>query len=133
MKQRAGMAGVVAMRYNVYVVTAAQFVANLYSSLTGGRSLGEAVTLGRKQLAAEPLREIAFDPRPLKDWCVPVVYEAAPIRLFPPPSQEQELRIKLKGAGSSAACGRESELDADLPKTPDAGLLWKICRASVTG
>jgi tetratricopeptide (TPR) repeat protein len=121
----AGVAGVVAMRYNVYVVTAAEFVANLYGSLTVGRSLGEAVTLGRKQLAAEPLREIAFKSRPLQDWCVPVVYEAAPIRLFPPRAQEVELKIKLKGAGSSAADVKESGLDAGLPKTPDAGFFGR--------
>ncbi|MEK7326689.1 MAG: AAA family ATPase, partial [Chloroflexota bacterium] len=82
----AGVAGVVAMRYNVYVVTAAQFVADLYAALAQGQSLGEAVTMGRKQLAAQPLREIAFEPRPLQDWPVPVVYEAAPINLFPKPA-----------------------------------------------
>ena len=42
----AGLGGVVAMRYSVYVVTAAQFVANLYAMLVHGCSLGEAVTLG---------------------------------------------------------------------------------------
>ena len=36
----AGVPGVVAMRYNVYVVTAAQFVADLYAHLLAGRSLG---------------------------------------------------------------------------------------------
>ena len=77
-----GVAGVVAMRYNVYVVTAAQFVADLYAALAGGQGLGEAVSMGRKQLAAQPLREIAFDPIPLQDWSVPVAYEAAPIQLF---------------------------------------------------
>ena len=77
-----GVAGVVAMRYNVYVVTAAQFVADLYAALASGQGLGEAVSMGRKQLAAQPLREIAFDPIPLQDWSVPVAYEAAPIQLF---------------------------------------------------
>ncbi len=81
----AGVAGVVAMRYNVYVVTAAQFVADLYAALASGQTLGEAASMGRKQLAAQPLREIAFEPRPLQDWSVPVVYEAAPISLFPRP------------------------------------------------
>ncbi|NJL40005.1 MAG: CHAT domain-containing protein [Leptolyngbyaceae cyanobacterium SM1_4_3] len=47
----AGVAGVVAMRYNVYVMTAAQFVAGLYTSLVQGQTLGEAVTSGRKQLS----------------------------------------------------------------------------------
>jgi len=77
-----GVAGVVAMRYNVYVVTAAQFVADLYAALASGQGLGEAVSMGRKQLAAQPLREIAFDPIALQDWSVPVAYEAAPIQLF---------------------------------------------------
>ena len=79
----AGVAGVVAWRYNVYAVTAAQFVADLYAGLAQGLPLGEAVTQGRKQLHASPYREIAFQPVPLQDWQVPVVFEAAPIRLFP--------------------------------------------------
>ena len=70
----AGVAGVVAMRYNVYVVTAAQFVADLYAALASGQTLGEAVSLGRKQLAAQPLREIAFEPIPCRigacRWCM---------------------------------------------------------------
>lgn len=65
----AGVAGVVAMRYNIYVVTAAHFVADLYETLVHGQTLGEAVTMGRKQLAADSLREIAFEPVPLQDWC----------------------------------------------------------------
>jgi hypothetical protein len=60
-----GVTGVVAMRYNVYVVTAAQFVAELYEALGQGQALGEAVTMGRKQLADKPLREIAYAPCPL--------------------------------------------------------------------
>jgi hypothetical protein len=55
----AGVTGVVAMRYNVYVVTAAQFVANLYTALIRGHQLGAAGSLGRKQLHANPLRTIA--------------------------------------------------------------------------
>jgi CHAT domain len=44
----AGAAGVVAMRYSVYVVTAAQFVAELYGALARGRTLGEAVAFARQ-------------------------------------------------------------------------------------
>src|SRR6185312_2282638 len=79
----AGVAGVVAMRYNVYVVTAAQFVAELYDSLVDGATVGEAVTLARKNLADNPLREVVFSALPLQDWTVPVVYEATPLQLFP--------------------------------------------------
>ncbi|MCK4458606.1 MAG: CHAT domain-containing protein, partial [Methanosarcinales archaeon] len=110
-----GVAGVVAMRYNVYVVTAARFVEDLYANLVKGRTLGEAVALCRKQLADNPLREIAFDPRPLQDWSVPVVYEAAPISLLATPDT---LTITpRKGQGTPS----RGDLDPKLPKIPDAG------------
>jgi tetratricopeptide (TPR) repeat protein len=116
----AGVAGVVAMRYNVYIVTAAQFVADLYGSLAQGHTLGEAVTLGRKQLHAQPLRTIAYDPLPLQDWPVPVVYEAAPIALFPKPGRGQTspLHITLEAGDAAPARGT---LDPSLPPSPDAG------------
>ena len=119
----AGVAGVVAMRYNVYVVTAAHFVADLYNGFTQGQSLGQAVTLGRKQLADDPVREIAYDPLPLQDWSVPIVYEAAPIQLFAPVAQaasKPKLKLdidkdKLESKG----------LDPQLPKRPDAGFFGR--------
>jgi len=80
----AGVAGVVAMAYNVYVVTAAAFVGELYRALVGGQALGQAVTRGRQGLAADPYRSIAYDPLALQDWMVPVAYEAAPLVLFAP-------------------------------------------------
>ncbi|MEK7406513.1 MAG: CHAT domain-containing protein, partial [Acidobacteriota bacterium] len=110
----AGAVGVVAMRYNVFVDTAAQFAGELYANLAAGHSLGEAVSLGRKQLAGQPLRQIAFDARPLQDWMVPVVYEAAPVALFPPTERAEKLTITL-GAGDAPG------LDAALPARPDAG------------
>ncbi len=112
----AGVAGVVAMRYNVHVVTAAQFVAELYAALGSGPSLGQAVTLGRKNLADRPLREVAAEVRPLRDWTVPVVYEAAPIALFPPP-ERRRLQIRVAEARITA----EGGLDPALPPSPDAG------------
>jgi hypothetical protein len=118
----AGVAGVVAMRYNVYVVTAAQFVADLYAALTQGHTLGRAATLGRKQLHDQPLRAIAYDARPLQDWSVPVVYEAAPIPLFPRPAQETGLHVTL-GAGDAAAT--TGGLDPSLPPQPDAGFFGR--------
>lgn len=119
----AGVAGVVAMRYNVYVVTAAQFVADLYGALVQGQTLGEAVTLGRKQLHDQPLREIAYEPRPLQDWPVPVVYEAALVALFPKPTgAAPALHITLK-AGEAAPA--EGSLDPNLPAQPDAGFFGR--------
>jgi tetratricopeptide (TPR) repeat protein len=109
----AGAAAVVAMRYNVYVESAAQFVGELYARLVEGNPLGEAASLGRKQLADQPLRSIAYDPRPLQDWLVPVVYEAAPVEVFP--RSEAKLSIRLGGAAV------EESLDRDLPPRPGAG------------
>lgn len=110
----AGAAGVVAMRYSVYVVTAAQFVTELYDALARGRSLGEATTWARKDLANHPERRIAYDARPLQDWCVPVVWERTPLRLWPETGGEP-LKIKLnKGQNRDG-------LDPTLPERPDAG------------
>jgi len=116
----AGVVGVVAMRYNVYVVTAAQFVADLYAALTQGQTLDEAATLGRKLLHDQPLREIAYEPRPLQDWTVPVVYSAASMPLFPKPKDEETLKIKI---GRADAMPERGFLDPSLPPKPDAGFL----------
>ncbi len=91
----AGVAGVLAMRYNVYVMTAAQFVADFYSALTQGQPLGEAVTMGRKQLHAQPRREIIYQPIELQDWLVPIVYEAQPIALFSKPAKPTTSLLKI--------------------------------------
>jgi len=118
----AGAMAVVAMRYNVYVVTAAQFVADLYASLAQGHTLGQAVTLGRKQLAAQPLRTLAYDPLPLQDWPVPVAYEAAPMALFPKPAEEAALTIHLEAGDATPTRGA---LDPSLPPQPDAGFFGR--------
>lgn len=114
----AGVAGVVAMRYNLYVITAAQFVAELYSSLVRGAALGEAVTLARKNLSDNPLREVVFSPLPLQDWTVPVVYEATPLQLFPKVKDGGGLKIHVESGATASGAG---SLDPDLPQPPDAG------------
>ncbi|MFN8484637.1 MAG: CHAT domain-containing protein [Anaerolineae bacterium] len=116
----AGAGGVLAMRYNVFVVTAAQFVADLYTALASGLTFGHAATDARKGLAEKPLREISV-PRELQDWPVPIVYEAAPIRLFPPRGAADILRVDLN-AGQVTPGAR---LDADLPRPPDAGFFGR--------
>jgi len=113
-----GVAGVLAMRYNVYVVTAAQLVADLYAFLALGATLGEAVTLARKNLADSPLREITYSPLPLQDWTVPVVYEATPLQIFPKAKDDRSLRINIEAGAAVTASGG---LAPDLPPPPDAG------------
>jgi tetratricopeptide (TPR) repeat protein len=116
----AGAAGVVAMRYSVYVVTAAQFVAELYGALARGRTLGEAVAWARGNLADEPERKIAYDPRPLQDWAVPLVWERTPLRLWPQKPEGAPLRIKLDGGGATAGA-----LDPKLPAQPEVGFFGR--------
>jgi tetratricopeptide (TPR) repeat protein len=118
----AGVAGVLAMRFNVYVVTAAQFVADIYGALTCGRTLGEAVTLGRRQLESEPLRSVVHDPLPLQDWLVPVVYEAAPVQLFAEAREEPALALRVEAGAAAAA---QQPLDAALPPTPEVGFFGR--------
>jgi tetratricopeptide (TPR) repeat protein len=118
----AGVAGVVAMRYNVYVVTAAQFVADLYAALAEGQPFGEAATLGRKKLNDQSLREVAYNPLPLQDWVVPVAYEAAPLTLVPRRRQARNFNVSLEAGQSVAARG---SLDPQLPKRPDAGFFGR--------
>ncbi len=79
-----GIPAVLGMRYSVYVVTASQYIGQLYAALTRGRTFGEAAGEGRKHLAANPDRWVGLQPRPLQDWFVPVIYEAMPIELLPP-------------------------------------------------
>jgi CHAT domain len=111
----AGTAGVVAMRYSVYVFTAAQFIAELYEALMRGRSLGEAVSLARKHLNDKPERAVAFDPRPLQDWSVPVVWERAPLRLWPEEAKAPQIGIALDWSESE----KSAAFDRELPARPD--------------
>ena len=114
----AGAAGVVAMRYVVYVETAARLMTDVYQRLMLGDTLGEAVSFGRKQLHAQPLRRIGFEPVPLRDWAVPVVFEAVPLTLFPKPAATGKLVLRLDRAGA----GPEVE---GLPPRPDAGFFGR--------
>ena len=117
----AGAAGVVAMRYSVYVVTAAQFVAELYGALARGRGFGEAVTWARKNLHDQPERRIAYAARSLQDWSVPVVWERAPLRLWPQTPDAPSLKFTLDdGAGAMPGA-----LDQALPARPDVGFFGR--------
>ena len=112
----AGVPGVVAMRYNVYVATAAEFMSGVYKALLDGRPLGAAVTAARQHLAAQPLRQIAARPMPLQDWIVPVVFEATPLVLRASPTAAQ-LVTEL----SHTEAGSRNRADPVLPPGPEAG------------
>jgi len=88
-----GIPAVLGMRYSVFVVTAAQYIGQLYAALAQGRPFGQAASEGRKHLALNPDRWVGLQPRPLQDWFVPVVYEAMPIRLLPPRDEGAGLEL----------------------------------------
>ncbi len=88
-----GIPAVLGMRYSVFVVTAAQYIGQLYAALAQGRPFGEAASEGRKHLARNPDRWVGLQPRPLQDWFVPVVYEAMPIHLLPPKAAAPGLEL----------------------------------------
>jgi tetratricopeptide (TPR) repeat protein len=116
----AGVPGVVAMRYNVYVVTAAQYAANLYAHLLAGAPLGHAATAARRALADDPTRQIGATPVALQDWAVPIVYEAAPLTLLQREREAPLIRIDPgEPRGAKAA-----DTDA-LPRPPDAGFFGR--------
>ncbi|RJF82061.1 CHAT domain-containing protein [Azospirillum cavernae] len=71
---QAGVASVVAMSHSVYAVAAAEFMAAFYEALFQGKSVSRAVTAGRSQMLANPLRPSLKGRLPLRDWVVPVHY-----------------------------------------------------------
>lgn len=77
-----GIPAVLGMRYSVYVVTAAQYIGELYAGLAQGLAFGQAASQARKHLQRNPERWLGLQPRPLQDWFVPVIYEAMNLPLL---------------------------------------------------
>jgi tetratricopeptide (TPR) repeat protein len=96
----------VAWRYSVFVDTAAQYMAGLYGALASGLPLGESATLARKQLSSGA--------REVEDWAVPVVFEAAPMQLFPKAEEKFEIKLEARAAA-----------DSGLPEAPDVGFIGR--------
>jgi hypothetical protein len=115
-----GVPGVVAMRYNVYVVTAAQVMADLYAHLLAGKSLGQAAGEARRALAENPVRQVGPVPVSLQDWAVPVIYESAPLVLLRPPDHEAPL-VRL----TTAETKTDDRGTSEVPRPPDAGFFGR--------
>ena len=73
---KSGVTAVVAMQYNIYVPTAAHFVATLYWHLAEGETLPAAMNLSRRHLFENADRRVAAGTFQLKDWIVPVLFQA---------------------------------------------------------
>jgi CHAT domain len=104
-----GVAGVLAMRYDFYVPTAARFVADLYAALLQGQSFGAAVRAARQSLASSPPDDTGIA---VSDWMVPVAYEAAPLHLISEPAATDRPSVSTDPtrARSDAALPDRSEL-----------------------
>jgi tetratricopeptide (TPR) repeat protein len=112
-----GVPCVLAMRFNVFVETAARFMLNFYSALASGCAVGEAANAARSQLFAEPFRQSTPSSVRLEDWIVPLAFEAKPLHL-------------LGGTGPQAALPademrRAKKAEDDLPRRPDAGFFGR--------
>jgi tetratricopeptide (TPR) repeat protein len=105
----AGAGAVVAMRYNIYVDTAAQFVAGIYRELALGEALPDAVTHARRTLLENPRRTSVSSPRDLRDWMVPVLFERHHVE-FPP--------LLAAGRGNATDTSR-------LPPPPSSGFIGR--------
>lgn len=80
---RAGIRGVVAMGYNLYVSGAQQFVPAFYHRFIFTGSIVEATRAGREAMATQKARVCARGTFPLEDWMVPVLYQNdAPVLTF---------------------------------------------------
>lgn len=110
-----GVPGVVAMQYNIKEDAAAHFYDHLYGALVQGATLGEAVNRGRRAMRLQPLRQ-GFDRRSLRDWVIPVVYEASQSPLF--------TRSRRRGTGlGTVGANRQLANPAELPAPPTTGFI----------
>ena len=116
----AGARGVVAMTYSVYVQTAVQFMARLYEALMHGEELARAVAVAREDLRAQPHRSSPIGDIPLRDWVVPALFEAAPVRATTTPLGTLRLDPTLL-QDQQAAAGTE----IDCPDPPDYGFVGR--------
>jgi tetratricopeptide (TPR) repeat protein len=109
----AGIGAVVAMRYNIYVDTAAQFVAAVYEKLAAAEPLADAVTYARRGLLNNPRRASAGSTRELRDWMVPVLFHHHAVTIDALPSADSQPAIdtsRLPPPPSAGFIGRDNSL-----------------------
>ena len=115
----AGVPGVVAMRYNVYVATAAQYTADLYAHLLAGKPLGQAATAARRALAADPAQQITSHPGQLPGPGRAIIYDFSPFPCCIPFQRDAPLISTLVSPSASPGAG------GGVPGPPDAGFFGR--------
>jgi len=88
---RVGVHSVVAMAYSVYVQTSVRFMARLYEELLMGQELATAVAFAREELRSHPERLSLIGSVNLRDWFVPNLFEAAPVRFDIKPTKGKRI------------------------------------------
>ena len=116
----AGVRGVVAMAYSVYVPTAAKFMGCVYGMLVEGTALDRAVSAGREILASDTLRESPLGPIPMQDWPVPVIFQSGDVRLFTPGGEKLHLDL-----GAMEGEQEKAGTEIGLPEPPDFGFIGR--------
>jgi tetratricopeptide (TPR) repeat protein len=129
---RAGVRGVTAMAYSLYVSGAQQFLPAFYRRLFETGALADAVRAGRQQMRSRPERVCARGTFPLDDWLVPVLYQQEPpdlkfVKKAPPKEQAasrlpEEVQDKGNPYGFVGRDGALLELERALHRPP-AGIL----------
>lgn len=95
----AGVAGVLAMGFNLYVVTAARLVANTYAALATGNNLSEAVSHARRDLYRAQGANVAG----AFDWLVPIAFSGEVIPEGDRPDKIPNLAIRASTTTPSSA------------------------------
>lgn len=120
-----GIPAVLGMRYSVFVVTAAQYIGRVYSALAKGRGFGQAATEGRKDLYENPERWVGLQPRPLQDWFVPVVFEAARLQLFPDRRADHAEKLRERSREAATQLDPIQNGSIDVKYVPDTGFVGR--------
>ncbi len=105
----AGVPAVVAMNFNVYVVSAKRFMEEFYRQLERGQTLSVAASLARKHLSTDRTR-FHQDSSEIDDWLVPAIYQAG-----------FELQVEARADASTEP--RRLTLPQSFPPSPDLGFV----------
>jgi hypothetical protein len=96
----AGLSAVLAMSFNIYVVTAAQLVADIYAALAAGRSIAGAVTEARRRR----MSMAASTPAGRLDWAVPVLYDSGTNPFVPYRNTIRSLPVTVSSTTAPNEC-----------------------------
>lgn len=110
-----GVRGVLAMRYNVYVETAARLMLDVYAGFAAGLDVASAVRTARTHLAQPPDRARLSRAKGVADWCVPVLYESVPTALDETPTTPRQTPL----------VGLDAPDGPVLPERPRAGFVGR--------